>query len=87
MSRAFEPDENQEVQISCERLPVGLKISIREKGLPLTPAELASLAADRQTCPLVQFGDHLTCVRDLWDEASFHNLGRAGAEVAVNQIL
>ncbi len=81
IARAFGPEENQEVQISCERLAVGLKISIREKGLPLAQEELASLAADRQTCPLVQLGDQFTCVRDLVDEASFHNLGRAGAEV------
>ena len=81
MHHAFEPNELQEVQISCQRLPIGLKIIIREKGLPLSPAELASLAADRHICPLVHFGDHLTCVRDIWDEASFHNLGRAGAEV------
>ncbi len=81
LQHAFEPNEPQELQISCQRLAIGLKIIIKEKGLPLAPAELASLAADRRTCPLINFGSHLACVRDLWDEASFHNLGRAGAEV------
>ena len=72
ISQAFAPGENQEVQISAQPLPIGLKITIGETGLPLSSAELASLAADPQTCPLVRLEDHLTCVREIWDEASFY---------------
>ena len=81
ISQAFEPGENQAIQISCQLLPIGLKVAIGEKGLPLSPAELVSLAADPQACPLVRLEDHLGCVREVWDEASFQNLGRAGAQV------
>jgi RimJ/RimL family protein N-acetyltransferase len=81
ISQAFGPGENQDVQISCRRLPIGLQVTIGEKGLPLSERELASLAVDPQACPLVRLEDHLSCVREVWDEASFHNLGRAGGQV------
>ena len=81
ISQAFGLGENQEVQISCQRLPIGLQVTIGEKGLPLSETELASLAVDPQACPLVRLEDHLTCVRAVWDEALFRNLGRAGGQV------
>ena len=81
LARAFEPGEAQAIQISCQHLPVGLKVIIAEQGLPLAAAELGSLAADARTCPRLRLGDTLACVRQPWDEASFHNLGRAGAAV------
>jgi hypothetical protein len=81
ISQAFSPAENQDVQISCRRLPIGLQVTIGEKGLPLSEPELTSLAVDPGACPLVSLEGHLTCVRGVWDEASFHNLGRAGAQV------
>jgi RimJ/RimL family protein N-acetyltransferase len=81
LARAFSPADSQAVQLDCELLPLGLKISLREQGLPLTQSELSTLATDPPTCPLVQFGENSTCVRDVWDEVAFLNLGRAGAEI------
>jgi RimJ/RimL family protein N-acetyltransferase len=81
LARAFEPGDAQAIQISCQHLPIGLKVIIAEQGLPLAAAEISSLAADPQVCPRLRLGDTLVCVRQPWDEASFHNLGRAGAAV------
>jgi GNAT superfamily N-acetyltransferase len=81
LARAFSPADNQAVQLACEFLPEGLKISLREQGLPLTQAELSTLTPERPTCPIVQFGENSACVRDVWDEVAFLNLGRAGAEL------
>ncbi len=62
LSQAFEPGEAQAVQISCQRLPVGLKVIIGEKGLPLSEAELASLAVDARTCPSLRLGETISPV-------------------------
>lgn len=78
---AFEPDTTQDVHISCEQIPMGLKAVIREKGLPLAPDELPSLHARRRSSFPFHLGNHLTCVQDAWDEALFQNLGPAGASV------
>jgi hypothetical protein len=34
MTYAFEPGERATVEVSCERIPAGLQIAIRNKGLP-----------------------------------------------------
>lgn len=78
---AFEPSTTQEVHISCEQVPMGLKAVIREKGLPLTPDELPTLDASRRSRFRLHLGNHITCVQDAWDEAIFQNLGPAGASV------
>jgi serine/threonine-protein kinase RsbW len=81
MVHAFEPNNSQEVHISCEYLPVGLKAVIKEQGLPLAQEELPSLDASRRSAFPKRLGDQLACVQDVWDEASFQNKGPAGAAV------
>jgi serine/threonine-protein kinase RsbW len=81
LDHAFEPNNTEEVHISCERIPMGLKTVIREKGLPLAPDELPTLAASRHSGFPLRLGEHLTYVQDAWDEAFFQNLGPAGAAV------
>src|SRR5208283_3735251 len=39
---AFSPDERATLEISCERVSMGLKIAIRDKGLPFKPTGLLS---------------------------------------------
>ncbi len=51
LARAFEPGDAQAIQISCQHLPIGLKVIIAEQGLPLAAAELGSLAADPGPAP------------------------------------
>ena len=34
MQYSFEPEERAAIDVSCERIPAGLKIVLRDKGLP-----------------------------------------------------
>ncbi|MGW8300947.1 MAG: ATP-binding protein, partial [Desulfobacterales bacterium] len=36
---SFEPDEKGILEVSCERVPEGLKVSLRDKGLPFGTIE------------------------------------------------
>ncbi len=40
IEHAFEPDERATLDISCERVPLGLKIIIADQGLPFDPTRL-----------------------------------------------
>ena len=40
VEHAFEPDEEATFDIICERIPLGLQIAIREKGMPFDPSQI-----------------------------------------------
>ncbi len=80
---SFTPDETGSIDVSCERIPVGLKISIRDRGLPFDQHHLAfTRLEDRlkqeiaSTCRWVQ-------VKDYVDEVAFNNLGKQGKETVL----
>ena len=76
----FEPGDRQTLTISCERVPGGLKISIREKGLPFDPEELirhkSGLSSGTRRTDAGMF-----LMRDVVDEVVVHNLGPEGTEI------
>lgn len=81
---SFEPGEDQTLKISCERVPEGLKVSIRDKGLPYSgtmdktedgPGEGPGLGAR-----IFQLREHL-------DEVVFQNLGLEGKEIVLIKYL
>ena len=40
MEQTFEPGDRQTFEISCERVPVGLQIVIKERGMPFDPSRI-----------------------------------------------
>lgn len=77
---SFEPVENTTIDVSCERIPEGLKVTIRDRGLPLDPAR-----ARIGSCPvdLEGKGDETVCIEEYMDEVRFRNLGREGKETVL----
>lgn len=80
---SFAPGETAVIDVSCERIPVGLKVSIRDKGLPfdwsrLGPTDVEDL---RQEEPGSRSGWYR--LKDFMDEVAFHNLGREGKETVL----
>jgi len=71
---AFEPGERQTLDISCQRVPGGLEIIIKEKGLPFDAAELT---ANVRSTP----DEDIFQMRNLVDEISIQNLGPEGMEI------
>lgn len=76
----FEPGDQQTLTISCERVPGGLRIIIREKGLPFDPKELirhkSGLSSGTRPADAGMF-----LIRDVLDEVVVHNLGPQGTEI------
>lgn len=79
--QSFEPGERAVVDISCERVPVGLKVVIRDRGLPLNSAEVTCLVGG--PCDDDESPRSRPSVRDLVDEVEFHNLGTGGKETVL----
>ncbi len=81
---SFDPGERADLQVACEPTPEGLRVTIRDEGLPLdpdfidcgddrTPAE----GDDAKACSV------LSRVHQYVDEVVFRNLGRAGKETVL----
>ena len=64
---SFEPAENSTLEIICERIPEGLKVSLRDKGLPFG-AESSLSGQPRIAEPFFQLKEYL-------DEIQLNNLG------------
>jgi len=73
MQYSFEPEERAAVDVSCERIPAGLKIVLRDKGLPFGPEP----GPEDTGVP----DSRILHLRDHFDEISFNNLGPEGKEV------
>jgi serine/threonine-protein kinase RsbW len=80
MKHAFVDDEQDTIDIICEQVPLGMKIVIREKGIPFDPEQLPEYkpAADLDSVSTSGMGIFL--MRESMDEVAFHNLGMEGKE-------
>jgi serine/threonine-protein kinase RsbW len=78
---AFEAGEKATYQVIVERTVAGLKIIIKDQGLPYSPNLVPrfEVAADLESTPESGLGSHL--MTRAVDEISFHNLGREGKEL------
>jgi anti-sigma regulatory factor (Ser/Thr protein kinase) len=72
MAYSFEPEERATLDVSCERIPAGLKIVFRDKGLPF-----GRMGPGQAGVP----DERLLRLRDHFDEIQFDNLGPEGKEV------
>lgn len=80
MRHAFEDDEMDTIDILCERVPLGMKIIIREKGIPFDPGQLPEYTPTSDMESLSSPGMGIFLMRESMDEVSFHNLGMGGKE-------
>jgi Acetyltransferase (GNAT) family len=72
---SFEPDEKTSIELTSERIPAGLKISLRDQGLPLS-AERAAANGSPPGTPLYGLNAY-------FDEVQFRNRGREGKEIVL----
>ena len=73
---SFEPREKATLQITCERIPEGLKVVVKDKGLPFDSSVVipAGIASDSE------FEKRITAITDLMDEVRPENLGKNGKQ-------
>ncbi len=83
---AFEPEEEQDLTISCQRYPSGLRISIADKGLPFDPRSIKEYDArggpDRDLTGLPFY-----LIQQAVDEVRFVNRGWEGKELQLIKYL
>jgi serine/threonine-protein kinase RsbW len=70
LNYSFEPAENSTLEIICERIPEGLMVSLRDKGLPFG-AERSSSSQPGMAEPFFRLKEYL-------DEIQLNNLGPDG---------
>jgi anti-sigma regulatory factor (Ser/Thr protein kinase) len=85
MEHAFEPDERATLDISCERVPLGLKVIIADQGLPFDPNRLSDTIPGgvSKDAP----GPGISGLKESVEEVEFHNLGPAGKEIVLIKYL
>ena len=87
MEQTFEPGDRQTFEISCERVPVGLQIVIKERGMPFDPSRIPLFQRETETGPKSREPADIPLLRDLVDEFSIHNLGPDGQEIRLVKYL
>jgi len=78
IEHAFEPSEHATIEISCERVPLGIKITVHDKGLPFDPDQAPECPLPEEALTSAVPGCGLFVMKEVMDEVHFHNLGMEG---------
>jgi anti-sigma regulatory factor (Ser/Thr protein kinase) len=84
---AYDAEENRTFDLTCELLPAGLKVVIREHGIPFDPARIPTFKGVHDLDVASTAGMGVFLMRSLMDECSFHNLGPEGKETRLVKYL
>ncbi len=87
VQQAYEPRERGHMEISCERVPVGLKITIKDRGLPFVPLPITECGTDDDSSREATNVDPMCVARGYVDNVEFHNLGAQGKETVLIKFL
>jgi len=87
IEQTSEPGDRQTFEISCERVPVGLQIIIKERGMPFDPSRIPLFQPQAEARQEPRELPDIPLMRDLVDEFSIHNLGPDGQEIRLVKYL
>ncbi len=81
VQHAFDPGEKATYQVILQPMTAGIRIIIKDKGLPYSPSLVPDYVApaDLDAAPDAGLGSYL--IKKSVDEIFFHNLGREGKEL------
>ncbi len=83
LNYSFEPAEKGTLEILCERVPEGLKVSLRDKGLPFGTAVAESERAEDSIGDTRGPAEPVFRLKEYLDEIRLHNLGPEGKELVL----
>jgi serine/threonine-protein kinase RsbW len=83
----YPDDPNGRIGLRCEVLPTGLRLAVREKGLPYDPGTIAAYDPAQASLDGGAEGLGTFLVRHAVDEVEHHNLGREGREIVLTRHL
>lgn len=85
---AFQEDDEPGVfDIVCEQVTLGLRIIIREKGIPFDPDKAPVYDKGNDLDEVSAKGMGMALMREIMDEVAFHNLGPEGKETLMVKYL
>ncbi|OGV70639.1 MAG: hypothetical protein A3K19_01000 [Lentisphaerae bacterium RIFOXYB12_FULL_65_16] len=87
IEHAFDVGETGTFDLTCERMPLGLSIRIKEKGMPFDPAHLPEYQPGGDLEKASGPGLGVFLMRKVMDKVSFHNLGMDGKETRLVKYL
>ncbi len=80
-------EEGEPFDVLCERVPLGLRIAIREKGLPFDPSRIPDYRPAEVLEGLSISGIGVFLMKQAMNEVTFLNLGMAGKETRLVKYL
>ena len=81
IQHAFEPSESATFDISCERIAAGIRVIVKDKGLPFDPSQVMGATGKAASKDPSNRAHGIALMKQYMDEVSFHNLGFEGKEV------
>ena len=80
-------EENPTFDIICEKIPGGIKIILKEMGIPFDPERVKKYELTKVLDDLSTSGLGIYLIQKVMDELSFHNLGPQGKETVMIKYL
>ena len=80
---SFDPGQQETLELSCERIPEGLKVILKDKGLPFGASLPEPSEIDNLPEPTAAFGMRIFQLKQYLDEVSLNNLGHDGKEIVL----
>jgi len=80
-------EENPTFDVICEKIPGGIKIVLKEMGIPFDPDHVKRYELTKILDDLSTSGLGIYLIQKVMDELSFHNLGTQGKETVMIKYL
>ena len=80
-------EENPTFDIICEKIPRGIKIRLKEKGIPFDPERIKKFELSKILDDLSTSGLGIYLIQKVMDELTFNNLGTQGKETVMVKYL
>ncbi|MEI6456657.1 MAG: ATP-binding protein [bacterium] len=80
-------EENPTFDIICERIPGGIKVTLKETGIPFDPEQIRKYEASKDLDDLSTNGLGIYLIQQVMDDLSFRNLGPKGKETVMIKYL
>jgi len=87
VEHAFEPDELATFDVVCEEIPLGLKVAIKEKGMPFDPSNIPEYDPKARLEDMSGAGLGTFLMKQSMDEVIFLNHGTDGKETQLAKYL
>jgi len=81
MTHAYDKEEDKTIDVICQKIEDGLKIIVKDMGIPFDPNRIARFEITKNPDDLSFEGLGIYLLQKVVDDLSFHNLGHLGKEI------